>query len=147
MRTGAAKAVRGLWGDPLIPASSRTHVSAPLFFLSPVFPVPSPPCQPLSHEGAFTLRLLQTTTFQNTSFTDTEGLGLLEDIELGFLEKHTWSIHFCQPWVRPALPHADWETIHNLLKVYLQKFEHLINEDAMQRHVPCECPVFIASPF
>ncbi|NXQ46880.1 CD1D protein, partial [Catharus fuscescens] len=86
--------------------------------------------------GAFTLRLLQTTTFQNTSFTDTEGLGLLEDIELGFLEKHTWSIHFCQPWVRPALPHADWETIHNLLKVYLQKFEHLINEEAMQRDVP-----------
>ncbi|KAM7040773.1 uncharacterized protein M8220_008286 isoform 1-T1 [Acridotheres tristis] len=87
-------------------------------------------------EGAFTLRLLQTTTFQNTSFTDTEGLGLLEDIELGSLDKHTWSIHFCQPWVRPALPHVDWDTIENLLKVYLQKFNHLINEEAMQRDVP-----------
>ncbi|NXM81920.1 CD1D protein, partial [Oenanthe oenanthe] len=86
--------------------------------------------------GAFTLRLLQTTTFQNTSFTDMEGLGLLEDIELGCLDKHTWSIHFCQPWVRPALPHVDWDTIENLLKVYLQKFKHLINEGAMQRDIP-----------
>uniref|UniRef100_A0A8C3XI51 Ig-like domain-containing protein n=1 Tax=Cyanoderma ruficeps TaxID=181631 RepID=A0A8C3XI51_9PASS len=66
--------------------------------------VPSPSCQPLFHAGTFTIRLLQTTTFQNTSFVDTEGLGLLEDIELGSLDKHTWSIHFCQPWVRSALP-------------------------------------------
>ncbi|KAL2299594.1 hypothetical protein Nmel_012436 [Mimus melanotis] len=87
-------------------------------------------------EGVFTLRLLQTTTFQNTSFTDMEGLGLLEDIELGSLDKHTWSIRFCQPWVRPALPHVDWDTIENLLKVYLQKFSHLINEGAMQRDIP-----------
>ncbi|NWH40641.1 CD1D protein, partial [Chloropsis hardwickii] len=86
--------------------------------------------------GTFTIRLLQTTTFQNTSFADMEGLGLLEDIELGSLDKHTWSIHFCQPWVRPALPHADWDTIENLLKIYLQQFNHLINEGAMQRDIP-----------
>ncbi|XP_063248001.1 T-cell surface glycoprotein CD1b-3-like [Prinia subflava] len=87
-------------------------------------------------EGTFTIRLLQTTTFQNTSFVDMEGLGLLEDIELGYLDKHTWSIHFCQPWVRPALPRADWDTIENLLKIYLQKFNHLINEGAMQWDIP-----------
>ncbi|NXQ55411.1 CD1B1 protein, partial [Anthoscopus minutus] len=86
--------------------------------------------------GTFTIQLLQTTTFQNTSFADMEGLGLLEDIELGYLDKHTWSIHFCQPWVRPALPHADWDTIENLLKIYLQKFNRLINEGAVQRDVP-----------
>ncbi|NXH33504.1 CD1D protein, partial [Myiagra hebetior] len=86
--------------------------------------------------GTFTLRLLQTTIFQNTSFVDTEGLGLLQDIELGSLNKRTFSIRFHQPWVRPALPHADWETIENLLKIYLQKFRHLINEGAMQRDVP-----------
>ncbi|NXB98855.1 CD1D protein, partial [Orthonyx spaldingii] len=86
--------------------------------------------------GTFTLWLLQTTTFQNTSFVDTEGLGLLEDIELGSLDKHTWSIRFHQPWVRPALPHSDWDTIENLLKTYLQQFSHQINEGAMQRHVP-----------
>uniref|UniRef100_A0A8D2QUH1 MHC class I-like antigen recognition-like domain-containing protein n=1 Tax=Zosterops lateralis melanops TaxID=1220523 RepID=A0A8D2QUH1_ZOSLA len=86
--------------------------------------------------GTFTIRLLQTTTFQNTSFADTEGLGLLEDIELGSLDKHTWSIHFCQPWVRSALPQADWDTIENLIKIYLQKFNHLINEGAMQMDVP-----------
>nr|XP_031361805.1 T-cell surface glycoprotein CD1b-3 [Lonchura striata domestica] len=87
-------------------------------------------------EGTFTIRLLQTTTFQNTSFVDMEGLGLLEDIELGSLDKHTWSIHFCQPWVRPALPRADWDTIENLLKIYLQQFNHLINEGAVQRDIP-----------
>ncbi|XP_054136708.1 antigen-presenting glycoprotein CD1d-like [Melozone crissalis] len=87
-------------------------------------------------EGTFTVRLLQTTTFQNTSFADTEGLGLLEDIELGSLDKHTWSIHFCQPWVRPALPRADWDTIENLLKIYLQQFNHLINEGATQKDIP-----------
>ncbi|NWV95701.1 CD1D protein, partial [Machaerirhynchus nigripectus] len=86
--------------------------------------------------GTFTLRLLQTTTFQNTSFVDTEGLGLLEDIELGSLNKHTWSIRFYQPWVRSALPHSDWDTIENLLKIYLQQFGRLINEGAMQRDVP-----------
>ncbi|NXP36165.1 CD1D protein, partial [Leiothrix lutea] len=91
--------------------------------------------------GTFTIRLLQTTTFQNTSFADTEGLGLLEDIELGSLDKHTWSIHFCQPWVRSALPRADWDTIENLIKIYLQKFNHLINEGAMQRDVPYPCVV------
>ncbi|NXO19376.1 CD1D protein, partial [Oriolus oriolus] len=86
--------------------------------------------------GTFTIRLLQTTTFQNTSFVDTEGLGLLEDIELGSLNKRTWSIRFYQPWVRPALPYSDWDTIENLLKIYLQKFSHLINEEAMQKDVP-----------
>ncbi|NWZ87364.1 CD1E protein, partial [Poecile atricapillus] len=86
--------------------------------------------------GTFTIRLLQTTTFQNTSFVDTEGLGLLEDIELGSLDKHTWSIHFCQPWVHPALSYADWDTINNLLKIYLQKFHRLINEEAAQKDVP-----------
>ncbi|NWU28136.1 CD1D protein, partial [Dyaphorophyia castanea] len=86
--------------------------------------------------GTITVRLLQTTTFQNISFVDTEGLGLLEDIELGSLDKHTWSIRFYQPWVRPALPRSDWDTIENLIKIYLQQFSHLINEGAMQRDVP-----------
>ncbi|NXQ88699.1 CD1D protein, partial [Nyctibius grandis] len=86
--------------------------------------------------GSFTIRLLQTSTFQNTSFVDTEGLGLLEDIELGSLDKHTWNIHFHQPWVRPALPRSDWDTIENMIKIYLQKFNHLINEGAMQKDVP-----------
>ncbi|XP_017592817.1 PREDICTED: T-cell surface glycoprotein CD1b-3 isoform X2 [Corvus brachyrhynchos] len=87
-------------------------------------------------EGTFTIRLLQTTTFQNTSFVDTEGLGLLEDIELGSLDKHTFSIRFYQPWLRPALPQADWDTIENLVKIYLQQFNHLVNEGARQRDVP-----------
>ncbi|NXF13463.1 CD1D protein, partial [Smithornis capensis] len=86
--------------------------------------------------GTFTLRLLQTTTFQNTSFIETEGLGLLEDIQLGSLDKHTWSIHFYQPWVRPVLPHNDWDTFENMLKIYFQQFSHLINEGAMERGVP-----------
>ncbi|NXR46186.1 CD1D protein, partial [Hippolais icterina] len=86
--------------------------------------------------GTFTVLLLQTTTFQNTSFAGTEGLGLLGDIELGSVDKHTWSIHLCQPWVCSALPQADWDTIENLLKIYLQQFNHLINEGAMQRDVP-----------
>ncbi|NWW71169.1 CD1D protein, partial [Climacteris rufus] len=86
--------------------------------------------------GTFTILLLQMTTFQNTSFVETEGLTLLEDIELGSLDKHTWSIRFYQPWVRSALPHSDWDTIENLLKIYLQQFSHLINEGAMQRDVP-----------
>ncbi|XP_010161474.1 antigen-presenting glycoprotein CD1d, partial [Antrostomus carolinensis] len=87
-------------------------------------------------EETVTIRLLQTSTFQNTSFVDTEGLGLLQDIELGSLDKHTWSIHFYQPWVRPALPRGDWDTIENMIKIYLQQFNHLINEGAMQKDVP-----------
>ncbi|NXI60817.1 CD1B1 protein, partial [Chloroceryle aenea] len=86
--------------------------------------------------GSFTIRLLQTSTFQNTSFVDTEGLGLLEDIELGSLDKHTWNIHFYKPWVSPALPRSDWETLKKMLKLYLQHFNHLINEGAMQKDVP-----------
>ncbi|NXU50591.1 CD1D protein, partial [Turnix velox] len=86
--------------------------------------------------GSFTVRLLQTSTFQNTSFVDTEGLGLLQDIELGSLDKHTWAIRFYQPWVRPALPRGDWDTIQNMIRIYLQKFNHLVNEGAMQKDVP-----------
>ncbi|XP_027587113.2 antigen-presenting glycoprotein CD1d-like [Pipra filicauda] len=87
-------------------------------------------------QGTFTIRLLQTSTFQNTSFVDTEGIGLLEDIELGSLDKHTWDIHFCQPWVRPALPHSEWDTIDNMIKIYLHNFIHLSNEGAIQNDVP-----------
>ncbi|NXM70024.1 CD1D protein, partial [Serilophus lunatus] len=83
-----------------------------------------------------TIWLLQTTTFQNTSFGDTEGLGLLEDTELSSLDKHTWSIHFYQTWVHPALPCSDWDAIENMLRIHLQQFSHLINEVAMQRDVP-----------
>ncbi|KFV92201.1 Antigen-presenting glycoprotein CD1d, partial [Fulmarus glacialis] len=86
--------------------------------------------------GSFTVRLLQTSTFQNTSFVDTEGLGLLEDIELGSLDKHTWTIRFHQPWVRAALSRSDWDTIENMIKIYLQNFNHLINEGAVQKSVP-----------
>ncbi|NWQ92569.1 CD1D protein, partial [Burhinus bistriatus] len=86
--------------------------------------------------GSFTVRLLQTSTFQNTSYVETEGLGLLEDIELGSIDKHTWTIRFYQPWVRPALPRSDWDTIQNMIKIYLQQFSHLINEGAMQKDVP-----------
>ncbi|NWR64482.1 CD1B1 protein, partial [Bucorvus abyssinicus] len=86
--------------------------------------------------GTFTVQLLQTSTFQNTSFVETEGVGLLEDIELGSLDKHTWTIHFHQPWVRPALPQSDWHTIENMIKIYLQKFNHLVNEAAVQKGVP-----------
>ncbi|XP_027529011.1 antigen-presenting glycoprotein CD1d-like, partial [Neopelma chrysocephalum] len=100
------------------------------------FPCPSPPCQPLSHLGTFTIRLLHTSTFQNTSFVDTEGLGLLEDIELGSLDKHTWSIHFCQPWVRPALPHSEWDNIDNIFRIYLHSCIRVINEGAIQKDVP-----------
>ncbi|NWS66297.1 CD1D protein, partial [Crotophaga sulcirostris] len=85
---------------------------------------------------AFTVRLLQTTTFQNTSFVETEGLGMLGDIELGSLDKHRWTIHFHQPWVRPALPRSDWDTIENMIKIYLHEFHHLVNEGAMQMDVP-----------
>ncbi|NWH78463.1 CD1D protein, partial [Piaya cayana] len=84
----------------------------------------------------FTVRLLQTTTFQNTSFVETEGLGMLGDIEVGSLDKHNWAIRFYQPWVRPALPRSDWDTIDNMIKIYLRKFHHLINEGAMQKDVP-----------
>ncbi|XP_053932854.1 antigen-presenting glycoprotein CD1d-like [Cuculus canorus] len=87
-------------------------------------------------EEAFTIRLLQTSTFQNTSFVDTEGLGMLEDIELGSLDKHSWAIGFYEPWVRPALPHSDWDTIDNMIKIYLRKFHYLISEGAMQKDVP-----------
>ncbi|NWT62816.1 CD1D protein, partial [Erythrocercus mccallii] len=86
--------------------------------------------------GTFTIRLLQTTTFQNTSFVDMEGLGLLEDIKLGYLDKHTWSIHFCQPWMYPALSRADWDTTENMIKIYLQLFNRKFNEGAMQRDIP-----------
>ncbi|NXR43484.1 CD1D protein, partial [Zosterops hypoxanthus] len=86
--------------------------------------------------GTFTVRLLQTSTFQNTSFVETDGLGLLEDIELGYFDKHTWSIHFSQPWVRSALSRGDWDTVENMIKIYLHRFNHLINEGAMQMEVP-----------
>ncbi|NXF76856.1 CD1D protein, partial [Sclerurus mexicanus] len=86
--------------------------------------------------GSLTLRLLQTTTFQNTSFVETDGLGLLEDIELGSLDKHTLSIRFHQPWVRPALPRSEWETLESMFKMYLHDFAVLINNGAMERDVP-----------
>lgn len=133
--------MQGAYGGP----AGACNLS-PSAFPSPLLPLPPAPVEPFLNVGTYTIRLLQTSTFQNTSFVDTEGLGLLEDIELGSLDKHTWTIRFYQPWVRPALPRGDWDTIENMIKIYLQKFNHLINEGAMQRHVSCECLVFSASP-
>ncbi|NXG44083.1 CD1D protein, partial [Psilopogon haemacephalus] len=61
--------------------------------------------------GTFTLRVLQTSTFQNSSLVDMEWLGLLEDIELGSVDMHTWSTHFYQPWVDQAVIHSDWHIL------------------------------------
>ncbi|XP_071405755.1 T-cell surface glycoprotein CD1b-3-like [Pithys albifrons albifrons] len=97
-----------------------------LFLISGIWATPN---------GTFTLRLLQITTFQNSSFVDTEGLGLLEDIELGCLDKNI-SIHFYQPWVQPALPHSEWETIETIIKDHLQIFSYMFKEGAMQTNVP-----------
>ncbi|NWH68183.1 CD1D protein, partial [Geococcyx californianus] len=86
--------------------------------------------------GTFTIRLLQISTFQNTSFVDTQGLALLEDIRLASLDKHSLKIHFYQPWVRPVLRRNDWDTIESLIKIYIQQFNHLSNKGAMQKDVP-----------
>ncbi|NXC45840.1 CD1E protein, partial [Penelope pileata] len=80
--------------------------------------------------GSFTIWLLQTSAFQNASFVEMEGLDLLEDIVLGVLEERTWSIHFHQIWVQPALPRSDWHTTENMIKIYLQTFSHLVNKGA-----------------
>ncbi|XP_064931005.1 T-cell surface glycoprotein CD1b-1-like [Columba livia] len=82
------------------------------------------------------MRLLRISTFQNSSFVDTEGMGLLEDIELGSLDQHTWKIRFHQPWVRPALPSGDWDAMENMIKIYLQQFNYQFNEGAVQNNVP-----------
>ncbi|XP_067169757.1 antigen-presenting glycoprotein CD1d-like [Apteryx mantelli] len=81
---------------------------------------------------SYTLQLFQTSTFQNTTSVDTEGLGLLDDIELGFLDHRTWSIHFLQPWVQPALPKGDWDTIENTGKSYLRNFNILMKKKATE---------------
>ncbi|NXG11455.1 CD1D protein, partial [Sakesphorus luctuosus] len=86
--------------------------------------------------GTVTIRLLKTVIFQNTSFVNTEGLGLLEDITLASLDKNKFSIQFYQPWVRPALSNHTWEIIETMVKIDLRKFSHLVNEGAMQRNVP-----------
>ncbi|XP_055566181.1 antigen-presenting glycoprotein CD1d [Falco cherrug] len=121
--------MQGAYGGLTGHCSPEGPSLSPSVFPSPLLPLPSP----LSYLGTFTVRLLQTSTFQNTSFVDTEGLGFLEDIELGSLDKHTWAIRFYQPWVRPALRRSDWDTIQNMIKIYLQRFSHLINEGAMQK--------------
>ncbi|NXP78042.1 CD1B1 protein, partial [Ramphastos sulfuratus] len=86
--------------------------------------------------GTFTIRLLRTSTFHNSSFVDVEWLGLLEDIELGSVDKHTWTIHFYQPWVYQALPRSDWDTLENMIKVYLQEFNRMVHEGAFQNNLP-----------
>uniref|UniRef100_A0A8D2Q2R0 Ig-like domain-containing protein n=1 Tax=Zosterops lateralis melanops TaxID=1220523 RepID=A0A8D2Q2R0_ZOSLA len=111
-------------------------------FLSPLLPVSFPPCQPLSHVGTFTIQLLQTTTFRKTSFAETEGLGLLEDIKLGFLDKHAWSIHFCQPWVHPAL---SWE-VGKDLKVLVLYRRHRPWLEEGNRSPSCDLCLLSAPP-
>ncbi|NXP25782.1 CD1D protein, partial [Scytalopus superciliaris] len=61
---------------------------------------------------------------------------LLEDIELGSLDKHNLSVHFYQPWMHQTRPYIEWETVDVLIKTYLKKYSNLINEGAMQTNVP-----------
>ncbi|KGL81236.1 Antigen-presenting glycoprotein CD1d, partial [Tinamus guttatus] len=86
--------------------------------------------------GPSVLQLFQTTTFHNTVYVATEGMGFLDDIPLGTLDSHTWNIRFLKPWVRPALPRSDWDTIRDMIKIYLSKFHHLIQEGAVLKQVP-----------
>nr|XP_009665734.1 PREDICTED: antigen-presenting glycoprotein CD1d-like [Struthio camelus australis] len=120
----------GALHPPPVPAAQQVQNHA---FPPRVFP-PAPAFPPLPR--SYTLQLFQTTTFQNTTLVDTEGLGLLHDIELGFLDNRTWNIHFLQPWVHPALPQSDWDTINAMIKIYLQKFHHLVQEGAVKKRVP-----------
>ncbi|NXG07673.1 CD1D protein, partial [Sakesphorus luctuosus] len=94
----------------------------------------------------FTVRVIQITTFQNSSFVDTEGLGLLEDIELDSLDKHYWSIHFYQPWVQPALLHSEWANTEAMIKIHFQQFRHLLNEEVIQANVHCSLSLLSAPP-
>ncbi|NWJ11697.1 CD1D protein, partial [Crypturellus undulatus] len=86
--------------------------------------------------GSPVLQLFQTTTFHNTVYVTTEGMGFLGDIPLGILDSHTWNIHFLKPWVRPALPRSDWDTISDMIKIYLSKFHHLLQESTALIEVP-----------
>ncbi|XP_064012914.1 T-cell surface glycoprotein CD1b-3-like [Pogoniulus pusillus] len=70
-------------------------------------------------------------------------LGLLEDIELGSVDKHTWSIHFYQPWVYQALPHSDWDIIHDMIKVYLPESNRMFHEGAMENELPSPPDPFV----
>ncbi|XP_009876081.1 PREDICTED: antigen-presenting glycoprotein CD1d-like, partial [Apaloderma vittatum] len=84
----------------------------------------------------FTVQLLQTSIFENASFVDTEGVGLMNDIELGSLDKHTWTFRFLQPWVQPALPHSDWETYENMYKIFLQKCNQNFHQGSIKNYMP-----------
>ncbi|NXA08217.1 CD1E protein, partial [Sapayoa aenigma] len=88
--------------------------------------------------GTFTIRLLQTTTFQNTSFVDTEGLGLLEDIvsvvgilgdmPIFALDPTNWSIHFHWPWASQAAAVGDTEKVMSQYKIALRNMIRFVHD-------------------
>uniref|UniRef100_A0A8C2VVI5 CD1d molecule n=1 Tax=Chinchilla lanigera TaxID=34839 RepID=A0A8C2VVI5_CHILA len=87
-----------------------------------------------SSEGSprnFPFRCLQISSFANTTWTRTDGLAWLWE-----LQTHAWrngsdSIHFLKPWSRGNFSPQQWEDLQHILGVYRSSFTRDIQEFAI----------------
>ncbi|KAM6256816.1 antigen-presenting glycoprotein CD1d-like isoform 2-T2 [Porphyrio hochstetteri] len=87
-------------------------------------------------EGSFKMHLFQTLVFHNTSFVDISSWATLEDFVFAALQKYTWNIVYLYPWVYPALPAAEWNSLQNLFRIYVHDFILFMTNDAKLYQIP-----------
>ena len=90
------------------------------------------PQTPFSFQG------LQISSFANRSWTRTDGLAWL-----GELQPYTWrnesdTIRFLKPWSRGTFSDQQWEQLQHTLLVYRSSFTRDIWEFVEKLHVECE---------
>lgn len=101
------------------------------FFLFPLFPV---------QQKNYNFRCLQTSSFANRSWSRTDVVVWLED-----LQTHRWSndsdtISFTKPWSQGKLSNQEWEKLQHIFQVYRVSFTRDMQElvKMMQPQEDCE---------
>uniref|UniRef100_H0VPN4 CD1d molecule n=1 Tax=Cavia porcellus TaxID=10141 RepID=H0VPN4_CAVPO len=89
--------------------------------------------------GNFPFRCLQISSFANRTWTRTDGLAWL-----GELQTHVWrngsdTIHFLKPWSQGTFSRQQWEELQHILGIYRRSFTRDIQELAIM--LPVAYPI------
>lgn len=123
------------------PSLSRAHLLfLPLFSLCCLYSGPlatRPRCPPEPH-GNVPFRCLQISSFANSTWSRTDGLAWL-----GELQTHSWSngsdsVRFLKPWSRGRFSDRQWGQLQHMLGVYRSSFTRDIQEFAVMLRRSCE---------
>ena len=115
----------------------------PLLFLLPS--VLSLPCPRLLRSAfspepqrAYSFRGLQISSFANRSWTRTDGLAWLGELQIYTWRNESDTVSFLKPWSKGTFSEQRWEQLQHTFQVYRRSFTRDIGEFVKIVHCDCE---------